>query len=265
MSETLVGINGAAGRMGKRLVALVHESDDLTLGAALEHASHPDLGKDAGEIAGVGNLGVALSKEVPHDQPLHVVIDFSVPEGTAQVLQLCTSRRIPLVLATTGHTAEQNEEIEAAAHETALLRAPNMSLSVNVLFALTEQTAKMLKDRDFDVEIIERHHRYKQDAPSGTALKFAEIVRDVMEQTEMRHGREGIVGERPRAEIGLHAVRVGDNVGEHTIIFSALGETIELVHKAHSRDSYARGAIQAARYLADQPPGRYSMKDVLGL
>jgi 4-hydroxy-tetrahydrodipicolinate reductase len=170
-----------------------------------------------------------------------------------------------LVVATTGHTAEQKRQIEEAAHDTALLMAPNMSLSVNVLYQLVKQAARLLHGKDFDVEIVERHHRYKKDAPSGTALHFARIVQEAMGQPAVRHGREGLVGERPRAEIGMHALRVGDNVGEHTIVFSTLGETLELTHKGHTRDSYARGALLAAKFLAGKPAGRYTMNDVLGL
>ena len=181
------------------------------------------------------------------------------------VLPVCVQRRIPLVVATTGHTAAQRQEIEAAAHETALLMAPNMSLVVNVLFKLTQSAAELLRGHGYDVEIVERHHRFKKDSPSGTALQFARIVQQAQGQTRLQHGREGIVGERTPQEIGVHSVRAGDNVGEHTIIFSTLGETMELVHKGHSRDAYARGALQAAKYLAGRPPGRYSMSDVLGL
>ncbi len=265
MSKIIVGINGAAGRMGQRLIALAHEDRDLHVGAAIDHPGHSRLGQDAGEIAGIGKLGVPLVSDLPLDLTLNVLIDFSAPEGTMQVLKTCSSRRIPLVVATTGHTAEQRSEIEAAAHETALLMSPNMSLVVNVLFALTRAAATMLKDKDFDVEIIERHHRYKKDSPSGTAVHFARIVQEIMGQSDVRHGREGLVGERPRHEIGMHAIRAGDNIGEHTIIFSALGETMELVHKGYTRDSYARGALMAAKFLADRPAGRYSMNDVLGL
>jgi 4-hydroxy-tetrahydrodipicolinate reductase len=193
------------------------------------------------------------------------VIDFSMPEGTMTALKTCVARKIPLVIATTGHTPEQKREIEAAAHETALLMAPNMSLVVNVLFKLTQTAAELLKGCGYDVEIIERHHRFKKDSPSGTALHFAKLIQDVQGQSHMRHGREGVVGERPAHEIGLHAVRAGDNVGEHTIIFSTLGETMELVHKGHSRDAYAIGALRAAKFLAGKPAGRYSMNDVLGL
>jgi 4-hydroxy-tetrahydrodipicolinate reductase len=262
---TLIGINGAAGRMGQRLVHLALDDRDLTLGAALEAPGHPLIGRDIGEVAGLGPLGIPLLADLPPGQRLDVVIDFSMPEGTMAVLPLCVERRIPLVVATTGHTPAQRQEVEAAARVTALLMAPNMSLSVNVLFELVRQAARLLAGKDFDVEVVERHHRFKKDAPSGTALHFARIVQEAMGQTELRHGREGLVGERPRHEIGLHALRVGDNVGEHTIIFSTLGETLELSHRGHTRDSYARGALLAAKFLAGKPAGRYTMKDVLGL
>jgi 4-hydroxy-tetrahydrodipicolinate reductase len=193
------------------------------------------------------------------------MIDFSTPEGTAAVLPVCLRRGVPLVVATTGHTPEQRRAVEEAAHEIAVLMAPNLSLAVSVLFRLVREAARLLAGKDFDVEIVERHHRYKKDAPSGTALHFARIIQEAMGQTELRHGREGLVGERPRHEIGLHALRVGDNVGEHTVLFSTLGETLELTHKGHTRDSYARGALLAAKFLAGKPAGRYGMDDVLGL
>lgn len=263
--KTHIGINGACGRMGQRLVALAKDDPALAVAAALESAGHPSLGRDAGEIAGVGPLGVAVAAELSLHTRLDAMIDFSLPEGTMTVLKTCFARKIPLVVATTGHTPEQKREIESAAHETAILMAPNMSLAVNVLFKLTQTAAELLKGCGYDVEIIERHHRFKKDSPSGTALHFAKVVQEVQGQTQLRHGRQGVVGERPPHEIGLHAVRVGDNVGEHTIIFSTLGETMELVHKAHSRDAYAKGALQAAKFLAGKPAGRYSMNDVLGL
>jgi 4-hydroxy-tetrahydrodipicolinate reductase len=263
--KTIVGINGACGRMGQRLVALVHEDHQLTLGAALESAGHPQQGHDIGEVCGLGKLGVAVRPGVALEERLNVIVDFSQPEGTMAALPFCLQRRIPLVVATTGHTAAQRREIEAAAHEIALLMAPNMSLAVNVLMKLARQAAQVLAGKGFDVEILERHHRFKKDSPSGTALHFARLIQEAMGQTQLRHGREGLVGERPPTEIGIHAVRVGDNVGEHTILFSTLGETLELTHRAHSRDCYARGALQAAKFLADRPAGRYTMDDVLGL
>lgn len=263
--KTTIGVNGACGRMGKRILQLAHEDKELAIGAALESSTHPDLGRDAGEVAGLGKIGVPVSASLASSQHLNAIIDFSHPSGTTAVLPLCIERRIPLVVATTGHTPEQKQKIEAAAHQTAILMAPNMSLAVNVLMKLVRQAAETLKNKNFDVEILERHHRFKKDAPSGTALQFAKIVQETMGQTELRHGRSGDVGERPAHEIGIHAIRVGDNVGEHTIIFSTLGETLELSHRAHARDCYVRGALQAAKFLADRPPGRYTMADVLGL
>lgn len=263
--KTTIGINGACGRMSLRIAQLAAADPELKIGAALEAAGHPGLHQDFGEIAGLGKLGVPVQSELPLQPRVDAIIDFSLPEGTMSVLPLCVERQIPLVVATTGHTPEQRKEIEAAAHHTAILMAPNMSLTVNLLFKLVRIAGEVLRGKNFDVEIIERHHRFKKDSPSGTALHFARIIQEAMGQTEVRHGREGVVGERPRDEIGIHAVRVGDNVGEHEIIFSTLGETMELVHRAHSRDSYAIGALQAAKFLAERPPGRYTMNDVLGL
>jgi 4-hydroxy-tetrahydrodipicolinate reductase len=262
--KTKIVINGAAGRMGQRLVTLANEDRELDLLAALEYANHPKLGADVGEVCGLGKLNVPLTSEISLAQHPHAVIDFSSPEGTMAVLPVCVARRIPLVVATTGHTAEQKRKIEEAAHETAVLYSPNMSLVVNVLFQLVKTTASLLDGKDFDVEIVERHHRFKKDAPSGTAMHFARIIQGVT-GGQLKHGREGLSDERPRQEIGMHALRAGDNVGEHTIVFSTLGETLELVHKGHTRDSYARGALLAGKFLANKGPGRYTMNDVLGI
>jgi 4-hydroxy-tetrahydrodipicolinate reductase len=250
--------------MGQRLVALAKEDHELQVVAAVDAPTNPAQGCDAGEIAGVGSLGIPITSELPLAHKPHCLIDFSAPEGTMAILPVCVARQIPIVVATTGHSAGQKAEIEAAAHQTAVLFAPNLSLVVNLLFKLTRLAAEALKGKGFDVEIIERHHRYKKDSPSGTAAHFAEIVREV-QGGHFIHGREGMVGERKAGEIGIHAVRGGDNVGEHTIVFTTLGETLELVHKGHSRDSCARGALLAAKFLANRPAGRYSMNDVLGL
>lgn len=260
-----IGVNGACGRMGQRIIQLAHEDNELALGAALEAPSYLEQGRDIGEITGIGKSGVPVRAVLPQNQKLDVLIDFSQPEGTMMVLPWCVQRRIPIVVATTGHNPEQRQEIEAAARQTALLMAPNMSLAVNLLMKLVNQAAQALRGKGFDVEILERHHRFKKDSPSGTALQFARIVQQAMGQSELRHGREGLVGERPASEIGMHSIRVGDNVGEHTIIFSTLGETLELTHRAHARDCYARGALLAAKFLAGKPPGKYCMNDVLGL
>jgi len=263
--KTIIAVNGACGRMGQRIVQLAHEDKELQLGAATDAPNHPLQGKDAGEVAGIGALGVPVSAAIPFGQRLDVVIDFSVPEATMGVLKSCVERKLPIVIGTTGFSAAQKEELEGAAHHTPVLLAPNLSLVVNVLYKLVRQAAAALKDKGFDAEIIERHHRYKKDSPSGTALQFAKVIQEAWGDLPIRHGREGLVGERPSQEIGMHAVRAGDNVGEHTILFSTLGETMELVHKGHTRDAYVRGALQAAKYLATRPPGRYTMDDVLGL
>jgi 4-hydroxy-tetrahydrodipicolinate reductase len=262
--KTHIAINGAGGRMGQRLVALAKEDHALQVVAAIDAPTAPVQGRDAGEVAGIGKLGVPITYDLPMSSKPDCLIDFSAPEGTMTVLPICVARQIPIVVATTGHSAAQKAEIEAAAHQTAVLFAPNMSLVVNLLYKLTRLAAEALKGKGFDAEIIERHHRYKKDSPSGTAVRFGEIIQEV-QGGEFVHGREGLVGERTADEIGIHAVRGGDNVGEHTIIFTTLGETLELVHKGHNRDSYARGALLAAKFLANRPAGRYTMNDVLGL
>jgi len=263
--KTRIAINGACGRMGQRIVALSREDHELAIVAAIDSPRHPNQGKDAGELAGIGAIGVPVRPALPLDVHPDVVIDFSPPEGTMSIVKACEERKIPIVVATTGHSDAQRKEIESAAHNTAVLFSPSMSLVVNLLFELVKDTAAALKGKGFDVEVVERHHRFKKDSPSGTAMHFARIVQQAMEIPNLVHGREGMVGERPSTEIGVHAIRAGDNVGEHTIIFSALGETLELVHKAYSRDSYTRGALLAAKFLANRPAGRYTMADVLGL
>ncbi len=263
--KTHLAVNGVCGRMGVRIVQLAQEETELAVICGLEAPHHPRQGHDVGEVAGLGRLGIPVTKQIPLEPKPDVVIDFSLPEGTIAVLSTCVQRRIPLVVATTGHNPHQRKEIEAAAHETAILLAPNMSLAMNVLMKLLAEASRVLADKDFDVEIVERHHRFKKDAPSGTALRLAEIVQRAMGQTRLQHGREGLVGERPHGEIGIHAVRVGDNVGEHAVVFSTLGETLELTHRAHTRDCYVRGALRAAKFLAGKPAATYSMADVLGL
>jgi 4-hydroxy-tetrahydrodipicolinate reductase len=261
-----IAVHGACGRMGQRIVQLAHEDPGVHLAAAIDSPGHSHQGKDIGELCGLGRLGVLLSANIPVSTKIDAVIDFSVPEGTMAILKSCVASKTPLVVATTGFSASEKKEIEAAAHHIAVLFAPNLSLVVNVLYKLVKDAAAALKDKGFDAEIIERHHRFKKDSPSGTALQFAHVVQEAWgDDFAIQHGREGLVGERPAKEIGMHAVRVGDNVGEHTIIFSTLGETMELVHKGHSRDAYARGAIAAAKFLMSKSAGKYTMNDVLGL
>lgn len=265
MTRIKIAIHGAAGRMGQRLVALVSADPGLDLTAALERPGHPELGGDAGLRAGTGPLGIPLTDEL--GGPVDVVVDFSVPDGTAAIVPTCVERTIPLVVATTGLSGAQQAMLTAAADRLPLVWAPNMSLAVNLLMKLSETAARALKDHPSgaDVEIIERHHRFKRDAPSGTALAFGQIIADIMGQRQVRHGRQGEPGPRGRDEIGYHAVRAGDDPGQHTIIFGLLGETVELHVAASSRDAYAHGALAAARFVVGKPAGLYSMFDVLGL
>ncbi|QDU60034.1 4-hydroxy-tetrahydrodipicolinate reductase [Planctomycetes bacterium Pan216] len=262
MSVVRVGVHGACGRMGRRVVAAVHAHPDVALAAALESSHSKELGNDIGEVCGLGDVGVQVSAEMPKD--LDAVIDFSVPEASLALAERCAEQGTALLVATTGFSAEDRERLMTYAERIPLMVAANCSLVVNVLMKLAADTAKIFRGRDFDAEIIERHHRYKVDAPSGTALKLAEIVEEGMGLTERVYGREGITGERPRNQLGVHALRTGDNVGEHTVVFSTLGETLELVHKGSSRDSYVSGAVAAAAYLAGKAPGEYGMADVLG-
>lgn len=259
--STRLAINGAAGRMGCRLVALGSADSDLQIVSALEASACPRLGADAGTVAGIEPLGVPISDSVKDE--IDVMIDFSLPVGTEAALAVCLDEKIPLVVATTGLSDEQLAELDAAAHLIPILFAPNMSMAVNLGMKLVEVASEALKDQDADVEILERHHRFKEDSPSGTALKFGQIVASKMGQTNHQHGREGRPGARPHNEIGYHAIRTGDNPGEHTIVFGLLGETVEVTVRASNRDCYALGALAAAKFLADKPAGMYSMKDVL--
>jgi 4-hydroxy-tetrahydrodipicolinate reductase len=210
-------------------------------------------------------MGLKLTHAWPSG--LDAVIDFSSPEGCMSALEQCVDHRVPLVIATTGLSANQISSIDRASEVIPICYAPNMSVAVNVAMKLAEQAARALKDlpNGADVEIIERHHRYKEDSPSGTALKFGQIIAKEMGISKHTYGRHGMIGKRPHNEIGYHAVRVGDDAGQHTIVFGMLGETIEIRVAASNRDCYATGAIAAAKFLAGKAPGLYSMADVLGL
>lgn len=260
-----VAVNGAAGRMGRRVVALCSQDSSLELVAAIDSPRSPAIDSDAGEKAGVGKAGVPIRPELEADA--QVVIDFSTPEGLVAVAETCLGRKAALVAATTGLTEAQKAVVEEAARSVPVVFAPSMSLAVNVTMKLVRDAARALKDvpGGVDVEIVERHHRFKEDAPSGTALHFGRIVAGEMGQTRHVHGREGRAGQRPRDEIGYHALRTGDNVGEHTIVFGLMGETLELSVRSHTRDAYALGALAAAKWVVRQPPGLYGMADVLGL
>ncbi len=263
-----VVVAGAAGRMGSRLVALVHEDPDLRLAGALEAPGHPALHRDAGETAGIGRINVPISEDVEGLLgPGRVLIEFSVPDASLAHLRAVARAGGHAVIGTTGFSAAQREEIAALARRAPIMLAPNMSVAVTLAFRLLAIMARALGD-EYDVEITETHHRFKKDAPSGTAVRMAEIVAEALGRdldSVAVHGRHGLPGERPAKEIGVFSLRSGDVVGEHTVSFGTLGERLELTHRAHSRDTFARGALRAARWVAGQAPGLYSMHDVLGI
>ncbi|SRR6266540_2816367 len=263
-----VVIAGAAGRMGSRLVDLIREEKDLRLVAALEAPGHPALLKDAGEVAGIGRLDVPITADpegaLGRDR---VLIEFSVPDASLGHLRMAARQGSRAVIGTTGFAAAQREEIERLATQIPIFLSPNMSVGVNVAFRVIGEMARLLGE-EYDVEVSEMHHRFKKDAPSGTAARMAEILAQALGRdlgTTAVYGRHGLPGERPHAEIGIHSMRGGDVVGEHTVTFAALGERLELTHRSHSRDTFARGALRAARFIAQAAPGLYSMQDILKL
>ncbi len=259
-------ICGAAGRMGKMIIACAQEAGDLEVAGAVDTAGHPDLGQDAGELAGCDRVGVELTDSL---QTVigkgDVMIDFSAADAAAANVDLAAGAGKAVVIGTTALSPEAEERIGEAAKKVACVYSPNMSVGVNLLFRLSGEVARALGE-DYDVEIVEAHHRFKKDAPSGTAKKIAQEIAAGREREldEIAiYGREGETGERTAGQVAIHAVRAGDIAGEHTVIFSNLGERLELVHRAHSRNTFARGALRAARFAAGAAPGLYSMIDVL--
>jgi 4-hydroxy-tetrahydrodipicolinate reductase len=261
-------IVGAGGKMGRRLVALTAADPELRLVAAIDVA--PALqGQDAGVLAGLNPLQVAISKDfAAAARQADVAIDFSAATGLPARLAEARAANCAYVLGTTGLTDEQKAEVKAAAEAGArIVFAPNMSVGVNLLFNLCAKVARILGE-DYDIEVVEMHHNQKKDSPSGTAERLGEILAQAREldyAAHTRHGRQGLVGPRTKREIGMHAVRGGDVVGDHTVIFATNGERVELTHKASSRDTFAKGALRAAKFLATARPGLYDMQDVLGL
>jgi 4-hydroxy-tetrahydrodipicolinate reductase len=268
MTDLGVGLVGSAGRMGCTLVQRVTAAEGCRVVAAIEQAGHDAIGRDAGEVAGVGALGVAVGED-PRAlfEASDVVIEFSSPAATVAHTALAASTGTAHVIGTTGLDDDQARAIATASAAVPVVWAPNMSVGVNLLLALTEQTAAILGD-DYDIEIVEMHHRHKVDAPSGTALglgRAAAAGRGVDLDTVADRGRDGIVGARKAGDIGFAVLRGGDVVGDHTVVFAADGERIEIGHKASSRDVFANGAVRAALWTRDRAPGLYGMRDVLGL
>jgi len=259
---------GVGGRMGGAVVRAVKDSPGVELVGAIDKPGSARIGRDAGEISAAGHLGIAVSDEIePVLKRSTVIVDFTNPEASLSYLRAAAKTRTPIIIATTGFNATQQAEIKRLSRRTPTLLSANTSLGVNVLVSLLGKAAKMLGD-DYDVEIIETHHRYKKDAPSGTALALGRSVADALNRDLDKvgvNGRKGIVGERSKKEIALLSVRAGDIVGEHTVIFGGIGERLEFTHRAHSRDTFARGALRAAEWLAKKKRGLYGMQDVLGL
>ena len=263
-----VGVCGAAGRMGKTILEVCNETDGVEVTAAIEYGESPMLGLDAGDVAGIGKLYVPISADISAvaDQ-VDVMIDFTFAASVGANIQKCVASNIKMVIGTTGLSHEDHEQINNASNKVAIVFAPNMSIGVNLCLKLLEMAAKVIGD-DTDIEIIEAHHRHKKDAPSGTAIRMGEVVANTLGRNLKEcavYGREGITGERDKNTIGFETIRAGDIVGEHTVMFAAEGERVEISHKASSRKTFANGAVRAAQWLADKEKGLFDMQDVLDL
>ncbi|MES9846561.1 MAG: 4-hydroxy-tetrahydrodipicolinate reductase [Candidatus Sedimenticola sp. PURPLELP] len=263
-----VAVVGAAGRMGKALIQAVCDTEGLKLGAATERLDSTLVGVDAGEVAGVGKLGVLISGGLDRVvDDFDVVIDFTSPVATIGHLQICSANNKRMVIGTTGLDDEQKAALKAASEKIGIVFAPNMSVGVNLCFKLLDIAARVMGD-DVDIEVIEAHHRHKVDAPSGTALRMGEVVADALGRDLNEcavYGREGQTGERDRKTIGFETIRAGDVVGDHTVLFAAMGERVEITHKASSRMTFANGAARASGWIMEHENGLFDMQDVLGL
>jgi 4-hydroxy-tetrahydrodipicolinate reductase len=263
-----VAVIGAAGRMGKVLIEAISSAEGVTLGAAVVSPASSLIGADAGEVAGVGKLGVLLASDLEVvAADFDVLIDFTSPELTMLNLSVCEAHGKGIVIGTTGLNVEQKQVLHRCAQKIPVVFAPNMSVGVNLLLKLLDITARVLGD-EVDIEIIEAHHRHKKDAPSGTALRLGEVIADALGRDLSDcavYGREGMTGERERKTIGFETIRAGDIVGDHTVMFAGIGERLELTHKASSRMTFAKGAVRAASWLSKHEKGLFDMQDVLEL
>lgn len=267
-SDVRVAVIGAAGRMGRALIQAVTEGEGVTLTAAIDRPGNSLIGSDAGELAAIGKLGVTVadSLEAVKDD-FDVLIDFTAPAATVANARFCAENGKKMAIGTTGLNEEEKAQLAESAKNTAIMFAPNMSMGVNLCFKLLEIAAQVLGD-EVDIEVVEAHHRHKVDSPSGTALRMGEVVADALGRDLKKvavYGREGQDGPRDRETIGFATVRAGDIVGEHTVMFAADGERVEITHKATSRMNFARGAVRACRWLDGKEPGLFDMQDVLGL
>jgi len=259
-------VDGACGRMGKMIVQGVVQQEDMQIVGAIEYAGNPQIGEDVGEVAGVGPLGVLVGGNLSSILgEADVVIEFTTPGATIENLRSVVEADKAMVIATTGFADEELVQVHELAAQISCVMAPNMSVGINVMLQAIQVVAKALGD-DYDVEVIEAHHNQKVDSPSGTALRIAEVLADALDRKLPEvgvYGRHGIVGKRPRKEIAIHAIRGGDIAGDHTVLFAGAGERIEITHRAHSREAFARGAIRAARWVVNAPKGLHDISEVL--
>ena len=265
---TRIAITGAAGRMGRSLIEACQQAAGMEVSVALEHPDSSLLGSDAGDLAGIGKLGVLVGSDLAAvTANFDVLIDFTRPGPTLANLEICREAGRRMVIGTTGFSDEQRQQIAMAANDIAVVFAPNMSVGVNLCFKLLDVAARVLGD-DVDIEVIEAHHRHKVDAPSGTALRMGEVVADALGRDLKEcavYGREGHTGERESKTIGFETIRAGDIVGDHTVMFAGAGERVEITHKASSRMTFANGAVRASAWLMSRDSGLFDMQDVLGL
>lgn len=257
---------GAAGKMGNRIIHILRETPSIELGQAVERPDHPSLGRDIGEIMGLGRLGILLEGKMRKEGG-EVIINFSTPAASLECLEFARDNNLAIVIGTTGFNSEQLERVKELSKSVRCVLAPNMSVGMNVMFRVVQDIAQVLGP-EYDVEILEAHHRLKKDSPSGTAVRLGELIANALGRNLDQvgvYGRRGIIGERTKEEIGMQVIRAGDIIGEHTVLFGGVGERLEITHRAHSRDNFARGAIKAALWIVNQPNGLYDMQDVLGL
>jgi 4-hydroxy-tetrahydrodipicolinate reductase len=261
-------VAGAAGRMGGRIIHTLEATEGILLAAAFERPDHPSVGSDVGTLLGLGNKDIKVAADVSTVlEKGDVLIDFTHHEASVEHIRRAVAAKKPMVIGTTGFTSDEAKTLRELAQQIPCVQAPNMSMGVNLMFKVVEDMARILGDA-FDVEIIETHHHHKKDAPSGTAIRLAQNVAAALGRDLEKVGvyeRHGIIGERRPEEIGIQTIRGGDIVGEHSVLFAGVGERLELTHRAHSRDNFARGAVKAAMWVVKQPPGLYDMQHVLGL
>ena len=257
---------GAAGKMGNRIIHHIQETPSIELYRAIERPDHPSIGKDIGEVIGLGRLGIPLEGDLKKAEG-DVIINFSNPAASIESLELAKEKGLAIVIGTTGLNQGQMERVGELSKSVRCMLTPNMSVGMNVMFRVVQEVARVLGP-DYDIEILEAHHRLKKDSPSGTAVKLGELIAKAIDRDFGQvgiYGRKGIIGERTKEEIGMQVIRAGDIVGEHTVLFGGIGERLEITHRAHSRDNFARGAVKAALWIVSQPNGLYDMQDVLGL